>query len=150
MNSLITSSFKACFKTSLLLSLLMNSGCFYFIEEGKGGVAERFPIQQPIADTPNKLAINFPKRFDKCKKRLVEYQNSPLNMHHPVRFHKIAEMLVISQRMHEANFYRQASHYLGQAEKSLTALQSKVKQSKPVFVQPKAENVPKEPTLVSF
>lgn len=171
MNKLITTTFqsgsdvtsfkhfliprKAYLKTvlrlpALLLPIALSSGCFYFIEEGQGGVAERFPMHQPDNNAThslavNSLAINFPKRFDKCKKQLVEYQSSPKYMHHPVRYHKIAETLVRSQRLHDAKFYVQANQYLDHAENQLMALQDKA-----VPVQPKAVKMPKKTAVVSF
>jgi hypothetical protein len=166
MNKLITATFEASSNTTsfknlsihrkaylknvlrlpaLLLPIVLSSGCFYFIEEGQGGVAERFPVHQPTNSTVNSLAVNFPKRFDKCKKRLDEYQSSPKYMHHPVRYHKIAETLIRSQRLHDAKFYVQANQFLDQAEKQLMALQNK-----PVPTQPKPAKTPTKTAVVSF
>jgi len=121
MNNLNTKTAKA----TLLLNLLLCSGCFYLIEEGKGGTAERF--NQSQSSIKNNLALNntYPLRLQQCKQRLQQHHDSIFYLRNPARYQDISELLILSQRMHSAQFYTQAILHLQQAESLLLTLNQK-------------------------
>jgi hypothetical protein len=121
MNNLKTRTAKAI----LLLNLLLCSGCFYLIEEGKGGTAERF--NQSQSSIKNNIASNstYPLRLQQCKQHLQQHHDSTSYLRYPARYHDISELLILSQRMHFAQFYTQAILHLQQAESLLLTLNQK-------------------------
>jgi len=118
MNNIKTKTAKA----TLLLNLLLCSGCFYLIEEGKGGTAERF--NQSQSSTKNNIAPDstYPFRLQQCQQHLQKFHNSTVYLRYPTRYQNVSELLILSQRMHSAQFYTQAILHLQQAESLLLTL----------------------------
>jgi len=121
MNNLKTKTAKAI----LLLNLLLCSGCFYLTEEGKGGTAERFNQSQSLISNSITSDNTYPLRFQQCKQRLQQYHNSTLDLRYPTRYQDISKLLILSQRMHSAQFHTQAILHLQQAENLLLTLNPK-------------------------
>ena len=118
MNNLKTKTAKAI----LLLNLLLCSGCFYLTEEGKGGTAERFNQPQSLISNSITPDNTYPLRLQQCKQHLKQYHNSTFYLRYPARYQDISKLLILSQRMHSAQFYTQAILHLQQAESLLLAL----------------------------
>lgn len=138
---------------AVIATLLMCSGCFYFIEEGQGGAAERFPVQPATHSSDQEQRkqniaqgiINYPQRFKKCQQQLAKLQNRALYQRYPVRFDDLSIILIHSQRMYQAQFYPLAMQYLQRAESLIAALESNSKST-----QPKPEKTYSKPQLVAF
>lgn len=112
-------NWSATLTTSMLcFSLLLNSGCFYLVEDGKGGVAERFPIEHkhPLSDP------DYSTRLQKCKEKLQQHHRSDYSRRFPVRYGDIDRLLIRSQRLYTADFYPQATLSLQRAEVLLRQL----------------------------
>ena len=118
MNNLNTAAIKA----TVLLNLVLCSGCFYLIEEGKGGTAERFSQSQWLTTNNGTFDSAYTLRLQQCKQHLKQYHNSAQYLRHPTHFQEISSILILSQRMHSAKFYAQAKEHLQQAEDLLLAL----------------------------
>lgn len=120
----------------LCFSLLLNGGCFYLVEDGKGGVAERFPIdveRQPSGPV-------YSARLQKSKERLQQHHRSGNSHRFPVRYDDIDRLLIRSQRLYVAGFHQQADHPLQQAEAMLRQLSTAGTGNKHLTMTLKPEN----------
>lgn len=99
----------------LIFALFNLSGCFYLVQEGKGGVAERFPISQE----QQTLSI----RLHACDASLKELTFNGMATRNPALYQEIVEMLNESHRLYEAEYYPQASETLVPVEQMLELIQ---------------------------
>ena len=83
-----------------LLIPLALSGCFYMVEQGKGGVAERYPI--PSHDW------SIAKRIHKCEAAFTEHELQGKTNRYPALYKATAVLLTESRRLYKAEYYQQA------------------------------------------
>lgn len=86
--------------SALILSLLLNQGCFYMVEEGKGGVAERFPIPQEH--------WHLSQRLHECEAAITEQSLYGKAQLHPALYQQTQKLLTESRRLFKAEYYQQA------------------------------------------
>lgn len=103
-------------KRLLILTLaLVLSGCFYMVEEGKGGVAERFPI--PSHDR------TLSDRLHRCEAALTDHELEGITDHYPALYRETQMRLTESRRLYKAEFYQQADLVLQPVEQVLRMMQ---------------------------
>lgn len=83
----------------LTLSLAL-SGCFYLVEQGKGGVAERYPI--PSHDW------SIAKRIHNCEAAFTEHQLQGKTNLYPALYKATSVLLTQSRRLYKAEYFQQA------------------------------------------
>jgi len=106
----------------IALSSLL-SGCFYFVDEGKGGVAERYPI--------SKKDERLSERLRKSETLLNQQQ---LTQQRTQRFHMARLTLNQSMRLYEAGLLKEADKSLAHTETLLekTGIRQQSVASQPV------------------
>lgn len=97
------------------LFLLNLSGCFYLVPEGKGGVAERFPI-------PN-WERSISVRLHRCEMVLTEQHLEGKVERYPALYKETETLLNESRRLYNAEFYLQAELALEPVEAILNLMQ---------------------------
>lgn len=128
-----TSNLKHSSLTSLkaitLAGCLLSSGCFYLVESGKGGVAERFATTertftpglpetsqqlQPVHSRPEQLTQKqraeqlFMQRMHKCQNVKQMHHQQGLTVSYPNYYRHINLLLTRSLRLHVAGYHAQA------------------------------------------
>lgn len=96
----------------LIITPVLLNGCFYLVEEGKGGVAERFAI--------NDQKVTLQQRLQKCEVTLNRYAKNDQKLLFPARYQQAKSLVIESRRLYEAEFYTPAQHVLEKAEVLLT------------------------------
>jgi len=96
---------------------LLLSGCFYLVENGKGGVAERYPISYQ--------KIELHQRLHRCEAAISQQHVDGKAKTFPAHYQQAKNLVVISRRLYTAEFYLQAQLTLEKAEKLLHALDNK-------------------------
>ena len=96
---------------ALVLAACLNSGCFYLVQEGKGGVAERYPMPQQHHD--------FEERLEMCMNVYMEHVGLGIDRYFPSAYSEIEHRLVQSRRLHTARYPEHALFQLQQAERML-------------------------------
>jgi predicted DNA repair protein MutK len=96
----------------LIITPVLLNGCFYLVEEGKGGVAERFAI--------NDQKITLQKRLKKCEATLKLHAENSQKVLFPARYQQAKSLVIESRRLYEAEFFTPAQHVLEEAEALLT------------------------------
>ena len=93
---------------TLLLSLTLLQGCFYLVEEGKGGVAERFPVPQPHG--------RLSQRLQQCEATMSVHNLHGKPQLHPALYQQVEMRLTESRRLFKAEYYPQAEFMLEPVE----------------------------------
>ena len=96
---------------TLVLAACLNSGCFYLVQEGQGGVAERYPMPQHHQ--------GFEERLQVCMDRYLEHIGLGIDRFFPSAYSEIEHRLVQSRRLHSARYPEHALFQLQQAERML-------------------------------
>lgn len=94
-----------------VLAACLNSGCFYLVQEGKGGVAERYPLPQHH--------VGFEDRLEICLDVYMEHVGIGIDRYFPSTYSEIEHRLVQSRRLHSARYPEHALFQLQQAERML-------------------------------
>ena len=102
----------------LVLILLNIGGCFYLVPEGKGGVAERFPI-------PNWQQRLF-ERLQRCEVALSTQHLEGKVERYPALYKETEALLNESRRLYNAEYYLQAELALEPVEAILNLMQQGV------------------------
>ncbi|WP_372831586.1 hypothetical protein [Pontibacterium sp.] len=102
---------KAGLITALALAVSINSGCFYLVEEGNGGVAERFPI--PVHQE------NYDERLAHCLGVYLRHLDHGVDRLYPATYSEIEHRMIQSQRLYSARYYEHSLFQLQQAERML-------------------------------
>ncbi|MBN3560850.1 hypothetical protein [Aliamphritea spongicola] len=110
-------------------SLLLSSGCFYMVEPGQGGVAERFtqpenyltPGVHPQTDSWPHTETSLEKqrfmfRLGRCQALKKVHHKQGLTVTYPHFYQHINLLLTRSLRLHVAGFYPQANEAMDTAE----------------------------------
>lgn len=105
---------KAGLITALALAVSINSGCFYLVEEGNGGVAERFPIPEHQK--------NYDERLAHCLEVYLRHLDQGVDRLHPATYSEIEHRMIQSQRLYSARYYEHSLFQLQQAERMLRAM----------------------------
>jgi hypothetical protein len=124
MKSLLTHSL-------LLFALSQTSGCFYWVEAGKGGAAELTQIKQRY------IADEFPEfypRLDQCYALIQAQTLSGIRAQMPAAYLEIENQLILSQRLYVARYFGEVEAPLSAAEQQLALLPTLVQESEPVTV----------------
>lgn len=103
------------FTALLLVSLLLSQGCFYLVEEGKGGVAERFPIPRE--------QWQLSQRLYQCEAAMTEHNLQGKAQLYPALYQHIQMRLMESRRLFKAEYYPQAELMLEPVETALSLMQ---------------------------
>lgn len=99
----------------MILSMSLIQGCFYMVEEGKGGVAERFPIPK------NHWQLS--KRLHQCEVTLTSHDLYGKADRYPALYQQTQRLLTESRRLFKAEYYQQAELALEPVEKILKLMQ---------------------------
>ncbi len=102
-------------RISMVLLCFCLQGCFYLVEEGKGGVAERFPI--PSQDW------SLSQRLHRCEAALTEHSLHGQVELYPALYRETQTLLMQSRRLYKAEFYPQAELALEPVEQVLHLMQ---------------------------
>ncbi|MCV6612570.1 MAG: hypothetical protein OIF55_17550 [Amphritea sp.] len=97
--------------TLLAISGLPLQGCFYMVEEGKGGVAERFPIPAQH--------LTLSQRLMRCEAAMSAQHLQGKTERYPALYKETQAMLTESRRLFKAEFYQQAELTLEPVEQVL-------------------------------
>lgn len=92
----------------LIITTVLLHGCFYLVEEGKGGVAERFAIND------QKIALQ--QRLKKCEATLKLHAENSQQVLFPAHYQRAKNLVIESRRLYEAEFFTPAQHVLEEAE----------------------------------
>lgn len=98
-----------------LTVLLSLQGCFYLVEEGKGGVAERFTV-------PGNYGY-LSKRIQHCEAIINEHSLLSKPRSYPALYREARIMLTESRRLYKAEYYQQAEAVLEPVERVLHLMQ---------------------------
>lgn len=107
---------KAVRLTLLWITFTFLSGCFYLVQEGQGGVAERFPIKY------EKRLLH--QRLLNCEIIYSRHDLEGKAALYPAIYQKTRQLLIRSRRFYEADYFLQAELPLEQAEKLLRRLET--------------------------
>lgn len=99
----------------MLCPLLSLGGCFYLVPEGKGGVAERFPIPE--------RPFTLSERIDRSETVLTELQLQSSRGSYPALYREVEMQLIESRRLLNAEFNQQAVLVLEPVEQLLYLMQ---------------------------
>lgn len=100
----------------ILVLILPLQGCFYMVEEGKGGVAERFPIPAQH--------LTLSQRLMRCEAAISAHHLQGKTERYPALYRETLTMLTESRRLFKAEFYPQAELRLEPVEQVLQLMQS--------------------------
>ncbi len=110
----------------LWIATSLSSGCFYFVEEGKGGAAELTrPDQRYHADE----FPDFYARLDHCYSQIKQQSQLGIREQMPAAYIEIENQLVLSQRLYVAKYYSEVDALLSAAEKQLALLPTQLKEN---------------------
>lgn len=110
------------FRYFVLLGFVMNlQGCFYQVERGKGGVAERFDTNVRLQETPYRQSLL--ERINQSEKELNEAYLHRNTTRFPALYWETHMRLNESQRLFEAAFYQQSDAALKTVENVLNLIQ---------------------------
>lgn len=99
----------------IVSSLLFFNGCFYLVEGGKGGVAERFPISD--------IKIELHQRLHRCEAAISRHHVNGKEIYSPVHYQKAQHLVIESRRLYKAEFFMQAQLTLEKAETLLMSME---------------------------
>lgn len=102
-------------RLTLLVILSNLSGCFYLVPEGKGGVAERFPIPD--------WEQRFSERLHRCEIALTQQHLEGTLERYPALYKETEALLNESRRLYNAEYYLQAELSLEPVEVILNLMQ---------------------------
>ncbi|WP_028469036.1 hypothetical protein [Neptunomonas japonica] len=105
--------------TLLVLSLSQCSGCFYWVTEGQGGVAERFPITEDEHPLASRLLM--------CEQKMQQHTST---QHRTERYQIAQQLLIQSRRLYDAELLQAVDSPLQQAE----TLIRQIEQEKPLVM----------------
>ncbi|WP_136680305.1 hypothetical protein [Neptunomonas sp. XY-337] len=108
-------------RTLLIAALASQAGCFYMVTEGKGGVAERFPIaayQQQLSE-----------RLQHCEATLDRHTHAGNAKRYPALYQQTQSQLIESRRLYQAEFYQQAEVTLESVETVLKLMHQEQQRS---------------------
>jgi hypothetical protein len=104
--------------TLLVFSLSQCSGCFYWVTQGQGGVAERFPVKTTEHPLASRLLL--------CEQKM---QQHTLSQHRTERYQIAHQLLIQSRRLYEAELFQAVDSPLQQVE----ALLNQIEKAKPLI-----------------
>lgn len=104
----------------LSASVVFSSGCFYLVEEGQGGVAERFPVPE--------YQISYKQRLADCVDLYMDHIGLGIDRVYPATYTEIEQRMVQSQRLHTARYREHALFQLQQAERLLRQMEQQYSQ----------------------
>lgn len=117
--------------SALLLSgsMLLSSGCFYMVERGQGGVAERYtqpenyltPGMHPQTESwpvsqESKEKQRYMFRLGRCQALKQVHHQQGLTVTYPHFYQHINLLLTRSLRLHVAGYYQQANDAMNSVE----------------------------------
>ncbi|MGY8873046.1 MAG: hypothetical protein ACKVJE_21690 [Pseudomonadales bacterium] len=105
--------------TLLVLSLSQCSGCFYWVAEGQGGVAERFPVTEKDHPLASRLLM--------CEQKMQQHTSTQQRTE---RYQIAQQLLIQSRRLYEAELYQAVDSPLQHAE----TLIRQIEQEKPLVI----------------